>query len=68
MAPHTKQTTNGWDVITFHSPQTTYILHLPHTINAPVLQTESTTIVLTTGTINTWKLPVGEQHLTVKPS
>ncbi len=62
----TKQATNGWTSITFHSPQTSYCLHLPHTTDAPALQTEPTTIDLITGAINTWKLPEGTQHLTVK--
>jgi hypothetical protein len=61
----TKQATKGWTTITFHSPQASYCLHLPHTTDAPTVQTESTTIDLTTGAINTWKLPEGTQHLTV---
>ena len=64
----TKQVTNGWTTITFHSPQTSYCLHLPHTTDAPLLQTEPTTIDLTTGAINTRKLSEGTQHLTVQPS
>jgi hypothetical protein len=62
----TKQATDGWTTISFHSPQTSYCLHLPHTTDAPLLQTDPTTIDLTTGVINTWKLPEGAQHLTVK--
>jgi hypothetical protein len=61
-----KQTTNSWTTITFHSSRTAYILYLPHTIDAPILQKESTYIDLTTGTINTWKLPESTQHLTIK--
>ena len=64
----TKQTTDDWTTITFHSPHTSYSLHLPQTTDAPALQTEPTTIDLTTGAINTQKLPEGTQHLTVKPS
>jgi predicted phosphodiesterase len=64
----TKQATNGWTTISFNSPQTSYCLHLPHTTDAPLLQTEPTTIDLTTGAINTRKLLKGTQHLTVKPS
>jgi hypothetical protein len=63
----TKQATKGWTTIAFHSPQTSYCLHLPHTTNAPALQTGPTTIDLTTGAINTLKLPEGTQHLTVNP-
>jgi calcineurin-like phosphoesterase family protein len=63
----TKQATNGWSTITFHSPRTSYCLHLPHTTDAPAPQTGPTTIDLTTGAINTLRLPEGTQHLTVKP-
>jgi predicted phosphodiesterase len=64
----TKQTTDGWTTITFQSPQTSYSLHLPQTSDAPPLLTEPPTIDLTTGAINTQKLPKGTQYLTVKPS
>ena len=64
----TKQVTNGWTTITFLSSQTSYCLHLPHTTETPALQTEPTTIDLTTGAINTRKLPEGTQHLIIKPS
>jgi predicted phosphodiesterase len=64
----TKQTTDNWTTISFNSPQTSYCLHLPHTTDAPLLQTEPTTIDLTTGAINTRKPLEGTQHMTVKPS
>ena len=64
----TLKTTDGWTTITFHTPQTDYTLHLPHTNDAPAPQTKPTTIDLTTGTINPRKLPPGTQHITVKPS
>jgi predicted phosphodiesterase len=46
---------------------TKHSLHLPQTLDAPPLQAEPTTIDLTTGAINTQKLPEGTQYLTVKP-
>jgi hypothetical protein len=68
IAKPSKQATEGWTTITFHSPQTSYCLHLPHTTDAPILRTDATTIDLTTGAMNTQKLSKGTQHLTVKPS
>jgi len=64
----TKQAADGWTTITFHSPQTSYCLRLPHTTDAPAPQTKTTTIDLTTGTLNPRKLPPGTQHITVKPT
>jgi len=64
----TRKTTESWTTIKFHTPQTAYSLHLPHTNDTPAPQTEPTTIDLTTGTVNPRKLPEGTQHLTVKPS
>ena len=66
ITPPTKHVVNGWTTITFHSSQTSYCLHLPHTTDAPVLPTEPTTIDLTTGAINPWKLTENTQHLIVK--
>jgi hypothetical protein len=63
----TIQVNNGWTTITFNSTQTSYSLHLPHTTDAQGLQTEPTTIDLTTGAINPKKLSEGTQHLIVKP-
>lgn len=62
----TKQVINGWITITFDSTQTSYCLNLPNSADAPVLQTESTTIDLTTGVINPRKLSEGTQYLIVK--
>lgn len=61
-----KQEINGWATITFDSIQTSYCLHLPNTTDAPVLQTEPTTIDLTTGVINPRKLSVGTQYLVAR--
>ena len=62
-----KKSNNDWTTITFHSSQTSYCLHLPHTTDAQALQMEPTTIDLTTGVINILKLPEGTQYLIVKP-
>ncbi|MFA9496500.1 MAG: metallophosphoesterase [Candidatus Bathyarchaeota archaeon] len=63
----TKNSTNDWTTINFHSSQKSYCLHLPHTTDAQALQTEPTTVDLITGDINTLKLPEGSQYLIVKP-
>jgi len=68
IATPTMRVTEGWTTIDFRSPETSYCLHLPHTPDAPLPQTEPTTIDLTTGVMNTRILPDGTQHLTVKPS